>query len=569
MRNSRLVQEVRVILDTLPDIWTSWKTFLWAYPISLIAVLFLSSIDYATAEEFLTWFLIATLSHISMAPFILYGRNRKGMREQIFLVLLMGFTRGAVIALLAPFLDVTDSLSIFARTINSTVAVLYWFQVGSILIHFMVNYRKEAKKMIQETILLDADLSREAPDVNSEILLTRFSNLRRDIVKTLEGEPTAELLNRRAAEIDKLVKTHLRPLSLSEWREGELQWARVGFGKMTITTLRRHPLPLWGIVFLTLPFSIVGQLARYGVSETLSVQSAWLVMAVIVRRIAERHVPVQDGNYQRQNLTLIGLTFLGIAPITFLIQILWPASTFSATNVAFSQLLSSISFTLFCSFASLTLSLREDEKTVFRIISEQLRAKDPLGFRKLGIQSQAESEYAQYLHAEVQSQLLACKLLLLKAAENDFTLFEPEVTKQILDRLEKINQPYTRSPAKLPSIRVAELAQEWRGLAEIKFDIDPVADEEVKLRDIVAQLIEEAVVNAIRHGKAKNVRINVASNREFIVIEVFDDGELKTDSPSGGLGTILFETFTSGWSISRRGDETVAKFSVSRREQMA
>lgn len=217
--------------------------------------------------------------------------------------------------------------------------------------------------------------------------------------------------------------------------------------------------------------------------------------------------------------------------------------------------------------ASLTLALREDEKSVFRAISEQMKASKPDAFLQLGMKSHAEAEYAQYLHAEVQSQLLACKLLLLKAAENDFTLFPPEITKQILARLEAINQPYTRAPSRLPSERIGELATSWRGLADIDVSLPPEVDESHAPRDVISQLVEEAVVNAIRHGKAKKVSITASAHNKGYTIEIIDDGVFDEIKSGNGLGTILFDTFSSEWAVLRDGDKTVARFTIPRKEQ--
>lgn len=567
MRNSRFVKEVELILDSLPEVWTSWKSFFWTYPLSLTGVLFLSDVQYETTEEFLIWILIATLSHLAMTPFILYGSRRKGVGEQILLVVLMGFTRGAVISLLAPVLGVTDSLSILDRTLNSTVAIFYWFQVGSILIHFMFNFRKDVRKLIEESIILDSDIDISSQNVTSEILIARIADLQKRIMKTLEGNPSVRGLQSRAEDIDQLVKERLRPLSHSEWREGELNWIRAGVGKMILTTLGRHPLPLWGIVILTLPFSLAGQISHYGILETAAMQSLWIMLAIISRVAAENFIRVRNGDFRTQNLYLILLTLIFIAPITYLAQVVWPGTPFSAGEILVGQILSSLSFAAFCAMASLTLALREDEKSVFRAISEQMKASKPDAFLQLGMKSHAEAEYAQYLHAEVQSQLLACKLLLLKAAENDFTLFPPEITKQILARLEAINQPYTRAPSRLPSERIGELATSWRGLADIDVSLPPEVDESHAPRDVISQLVEEAVVNAIRHGKAKKVSITASAHNKGYTIEIIDDGVFDEIKSGNGLGTILFDTFSSEWAVLRDGDKTVARFTIPRKEQ--
>ncbi|MEN9325542.1 MAG: hypothetical protein RL414_1296, partial [Actinomycetota bacterium] len=173
-----------------------------------------------------------------------------------------------------------------------------------------------------------------------------------------------------------------------------------------------------------------------------------------------------------------------------------------------------------------------------------------------------DSQFAQYVHAEVQSQLLACKLLLLKAAESDFALFPPDITAQIVERMEKIKQPYERPAAKVTSKRLPELVQSWKGLAEIEYELIPEFSEFHSQSEITSQLIEEAVVNAIRHGKASKISIKATTSSSTITLFVRDNGSMQTGKASSGLGTILLNTFTESWSLEREEDLTILTFCI-------
>ena len=174
-----------------------------------------------------------------------------------------------------------------------------------------------------------------------------------------------------------------------------------------------------------------------------------------------------------------------------------------------------------------------------------------------GFAASTQSEYAQYLHAEVQSQLMACKLLLLKAAESDFTLMSPEVTQKVLARLELLNQPYEKKPDRIPTVRLQELKKTWQGLAVINFDLPPELSKVSRNGEIISQLIEELIVNAIRHGKAKNITASARVEGGQCLISVLDDGRLKSTKKSG-LGSTLFEVFAPDWKLSATSQGTLA-----------
>jgi hypothetical protein len=153
-------------------------------------------------------------------------------------------------------------------------------------------------------------------------------------------------------------------------------------------------------------------------------------------------------------------------------------------------------------------------------------------------------------------------LLLLKSAESEFTLLSTEVTRQVIERFESIKEPYVRSHVKKATDRVEEIAQLWKGLCAIEYSIPPEFDDSAAPRDVIAQLIEESVVNAIRHGEARNIEINGRVYDGAYSVVIINDGTWKEGSSSTGLGTILFETFASDWSLKQDGDRIVMTFRI-------
>jgi anti-sigma regulatory factor (Ser/Thr protein kinase) len=99
-------------------------------------------------------------------------------------------------------------------------------------------------------------------------------------------------------------------------------------------------------------------------------------------------------------------------------------------------------------------------------------------------------------------------------------------------------------------------------LATITADLYPDLDGDQIPHEVLSQLIEEAVVNAIKHGKAKNIHIKAAPTSGAVMVEIYDDGSLNEISKGGGLGSVLFDTFAHDWSLGRAENRTVLKFSL-------
>jgi len=286
MRNNQIRLESKSITSALPKFFFYWKTYLWTMVFSIFSLIFLVPQEFPEFQELVSWSIIAVLSHLAILPFFFYAQNHRRLNFQITLILLAGISRGVVIVLATPMFGLEDPSPFYYRILNAATATAYWFLFGSILIEFMSNFRKDLRKLLEESIAESKNLGLEAPDVNSPILLSRIAELKKKITLTLEGDASPENLRKRASDIERLVKTEIRPLSHSEWRGGNLRWARAGLLKILGTALDRYPIPVWGTIFLTLPFSISDQLPRYGIVKTILALSVWTAILGILHYLS-------------------------------------------------------------------------------------------------------------------------------------------------------------------------------------------------------------------------------------------------------------------------------------------
>lgn len=234
--------------------------------------------------------------------------------------------------------------------------------------------------------------------------------------------------------------------------------------------------------------------------------------------------------YSKLNLTFLTILITLIYPITFIAQYLTPSDTPETLSTMISgYLISAFAFVGLFIIGTMVLSIQRDQEFAFQFLSNLIERGELEEFLKKSQSGNLDSRFAQHVHAEVQSQLLACKLLLLKAAEEDFQIFPPEITKQIMDRLKKIKVPYLRPVARITSERVQELSQSWLGLPDISYSLTPELQKLQSYSDITSQLIEEAVINSIRHGNATKISIESRILADLVEIKVSDNGKLQTN----------------------------------------
>jgi hypothetical protein len=557
--------DLRQIISLLPRNILNTSVLIWTLPLSLVLAVTSTPISVSGVREVLIWLAIGALGHLAMAPFVLYGKG-KDLPEQILLVLLMGFTRGGVISLLAPLFDVRDQLPPVQRIANTTVAVFYWFYAGSIIVDYGVEFRKKLRDLLNEVIEKKIVGLPEAAKSSQNAIVEIIGHLHQRIVSIVGTSPSKEELRNASQEIDQLITNYIKPMSQSKWRDGEFVWVRAGFFAVLRRTLKINPLPVISVIILTFPFTLVAQISSIGFAQTLQLQIVWTTLAVLLAKSVIK-VPSKSGEYLRANSIFLALLPLAYFA-TFVVQQISPLNNPQNGSQMIRGYLTSYLAQL-CAYliGTLLLALRSDQDFVFEFIGDLIKAGELEKLLAKTNSGNLDASYAQYLHAEVQSQLLACKLLLLKAAESDFELFPPEVTKQIVERMEKIQQPYEKPAARIPAKRLVELQSSWAGIADIAFELPEVFSESHAYSDITTQLIEESVVNSIRHGKATAIEITGSSDGEKLSVNVVDNGKLGELSGHSGLGTILFRTFAQTWNLQAIDGKTILNFTISTSER--
>lgn len=548
------------ILKLLPRNFLSLTVFKWTLPISLGLAVIITPVEINSAQEVMKWLFIGFCGHMSMLPFVYYGRE-KNFNEQVLLVLLAGFTRGAVGGILAPLFDVQDTLSLPTRTANSIMAVFYWNIAGAVIVEYGLEFRARLRVLLNEILEKNITGLSDAAKKSSNHIVEIIGTLEEKIIATVGSAPTREKLQEASREIDALINNYIKPLSQSRWNDGELIWARAGFLAVLKRTLSLNAIPVVAVILLTWPFTLLVQLTRIGLVQTIIVQITWIPIVLVMTKVIYR------GNLIRGKLLGKNLQFLFLLLIPYLITYFVQRATQGdglqePSTMISGYLLSAVTQITFYIIGALLLALRNDQEFVFEFIGDVIKAGELEKLLERTKPGNVDGNYAQYLHAEVQSQLLACKLLLLKAAESDFELFPPEITRQIVERMDKLKQPYERPSARIPSKRVEALQQSWAGLAEISYHFSDEFSELHSYSDICSQLIEEAVVNSIRHGKANKIQVTGIKEADYLSIEVIDNGQFSESSRHSGLGSILFNTFAHDWSLRREPEATVLSFTI-------
>jgi signal transduction histidine kinase len=159
---------------------------------------------------------------------------------------------------------------------------------------------------------------------------------------------------------------------------------------------------------------------------------------------------------------------------------------------------------------------------------------------------------AKYIHGNLQSSLITLSKNLEVAMENQDA---PKVDSLISQILEILRDPEVDLERKVNNIHLEIRARValWSGLVEIHQNVSvPESRLPSSLVIQISDCVEEAISNAVRHGKASAIQIALYERPEGrIVLTISDNGILSPD-PIGGLGFRIYqEASNSNWSIKR------------------
>ena len=561
VRNFLQVKIVNLI-NLLPPRLITMQVYIATLPVTVFVTIFIIPLEINRPIEYLHWLVIGLLSHLAMLPFAVYGLKRTSLREQALLVLAMGLVRGGTIGILEPLFGFKDQFALPLRALNSMLFTYYLFQIFAIIYDFRYGFRNKVSTLLKQSVLSGEQLDSNASFTTNNELVVVIGNLQEKIRQAISNLPKSQSINESTKEIDKIVRDYIRPLSKSKWSDGDMRWMKLGFFRVVKRTLTLAPLPVFEVYLLMFPLALVNQVSRLGFATTAVTQGAWFLAVVILVNGSKIILPAKNKNYFPQNAAIMLLSTLVITPLFSFIVGVSPGTLINAQDSFLKHLYPSLLIAAVLITTSLLSVLNSDKAQVVDYLENHLDKEKAQNFFESGKQSIRDAHYAQYLHAEVQSKLLACKLLLLRAAESDFQIFSPEVTNQILSRLDGLGKQPAIPASQIPSQRISALVQSWKGLAEISFDLPPDFDEIKAEANVVSQLIEEGVINAIRHGNSNKVEIHAFFMSGLLKVVIHDDGVYVENKKSDGLGSILFDTFAKRWDVASDGDGTTLRFSV-------
>jgi hypothetical protein len=160
--------------------------------------------------------------------------------------------------------------------------------------------------------------------------------------------------------------------------------------------------------------------------------------------------------------------------------------------------------------------------------------------------------WARHLHGPIQSQILASTLILEQAQKGSDLEAVRFAMDEVVRTLSKASVLEDRQPVDLDE-ELKRRCLSWGELVSIDLNISPEIEDRTGYQtEIIADVVEEMICNAVRHGLASKISIEVARrNATQLSVTAVDNGTI-FESTKKGFGSRFFDEVSFGrWNISR------------------
>jgi len=335
-----------------------------------------------------------------------------------------------------------------------------------------------------------------------------------------------------------------------------------GLFQLVKTTVKTEPfrtLDLAVIIFLTF---IMTEIRRFGFVRGAGFLAIGVLVLICVCEFANklmRSVPSAHLFIFSSAFVLLQVNTVA----TDLIRSRWGAKAITFPNLALQIVFSAILIFLSSAFPI----WRRQHLGSIAIIRNSLDERSAQVAMRNSYLSLVTQEAAQVLHGSVQSRLQACAMSIDVAVnEKDLNAIRRALDDAWSALVRPISgamlEPDGPSQSHLGTL-VKRKVDLWKDLVNINWKVEPSSSEVDRSIAIAAgEVIEEAMGNAIRHGKATVIEIELLVTEPAIKITVTDNGKLDEDVSArligGGTGLSMVDIRSSGkWSIERRDESTV------------
>lgn len=537
----------------------SWQAYLISVPISTIAIIGAAAKFASTDLQLLevTGVAVACTLVIGILLYVLHKTiyvNSAVIPVSLAVIVLTGFIAGTIftsgIALAVAMAGGGLQPNTWQQLILNSLLITWWGMTITLVLDDREKFIKQRDQVIADAIELQLVTLRgsETEERLRKALNKQISNEISEArsalnaaVKTAQTEssdakwlPISDLMRNIASDV-------MRPLSKKLWNSAASMFPRPGLLKVIRTIIDSQPLRPLPMTIIVLLLSTENLITSFGLFAGLSVLVATVAFVWTAMPLANAGIRIWPK---------LHALFFWLTVVSFQIfdTVAWNwAGNYAGVVVTQGTLLLNI-------VASVILVLLTSSFGAYGNVNEQslkdfrheINARELSVLVKNRVVSALALEASKNLHGRVQTRLLSCAAAIDRAtATGDIELLNKALIEvnEIFDSAALTHAPETGQSLLQ---KLSTIAAPWTGLCEITFELlAPQIDQSTEVTSNVADVVEEAITNAVRHGGASQVQVFVLGTVKTIELRVSDNGSGMV-SGAQGVGIELIRMLSGG-----------------------
>lgn len=459
---------------------------------------------------------------------------------------LKGYTTGLFSWLLGSELDLAIALS--NRLVQTTFLGASTVPFVAVVTATFIRFQTERQILFSES--LEQNLNSRNSLLNlrgsSEELRLYLSQARTEVSVLRNGNNKKGLDQVISKKLRDLVETGLRPISHKIWQENSKAPSSLKLSQLSRLALKKNPFPialiLGGLAIGLIPMNLTAFTAADALLRTLVMLALTAIILLAAKRLPRGSRFGIWGVFIGATVASTGVSLAAAIAVS--------GKPFTLGDIAVwvAFLIWQLQLNLFASVVSEVTSSRVEirKELIDSLGQQQLDSEVRVALGRI-----KNRELAQYIHGNIQNKLLSFAL------KFDQDNLSTDDVSRLLDEVDTLfstamNEYQLLEAADLNQ-QLANLVQRWAGFVNIDQKngllATDLSEDEIKS---VVQVVSEGISNAVRHGFAKNLRINIQSaesETSQIEVTVEDDG-FGPRSGKPGLGTeLLNATSGANWSL--------------------
>ncbi len=510
------------------------------------------------------WVMVVAASQGAFALVILALRpiaRRWGPWSVLGTLAIAGIVRGLVIALgvvgtgIAPL---TAAL-IVGRCLNSAVISV----IGVALIGATLTWRADFRRhyrILRERAILVGDAAHDGESIDPSVL-DAWTTMKVGLDATLNtatdqlaSGASKDSLDAAAATITRAIDVDLRPAARAMWQGSIPTDQPLRLRALLTATLADWRLPLVVILGFLAVVVGVGSVVRSGLLEGGAYTARYLIVTGTVLWLSTAWARRRPGWAPTIAVTtLILLPPLILASDHYVGDLLQglPQDPTGQIVVALQTPVTTI-------LIAMSVQAIRARQQVLDALQARIDSDAAFLRRRDDRVARDSQRLSLFVHHSVQSELAAIAMQLTEAASTHDARTMEVVRQRTLEHLDRLQQmegvtvPWAPSPS--DRSRIVQISDAWRGLLDIRLQIPEEGACRPDQWYVAAQVIEEALANAARHGGASQVVVTGALDDGALVLQVRDDGAAAPldEQPEPGLGTQWLDRIAPGqWQLQR------------------